>query len=213
METETFDITKIYPQLYQAKSKVVELIEVPTLRTLAIAGQGDSQGPRFQNSVEALYTVAEAIRDLPDDSFTPEGFTDFTIPPLEALWSMIDGKEFDVNKKDHWQWELFLVVPGFVNQVLVKKASAVASLEKPNPVYEELLVKTIEEKQAVQTLHIGSYENEAKDIELMRKQMEKHGLKPSGRHHEIYLNSPMEVSISRLRTILRQPVVPAANYD
>lgn len=212
MESEKFDITKIYPELYNAKPKQVALVEVPVLRTLSIAGQGDTNGPRFQSSVQALYEVAGAIRDLPDDSFMPEGYIDFTIPPMEALWSMKDGKAFDVQKKEAWLWELFLVVPGFVTQVLVKKAVTNLGKNEAHSIYHQIHITTLEEKQAVQTLHIGSYENEAKDLELMRKLMDKHGLKPSARHHEIYLNNPMEVATSRLRTILRQPVVPAKNF-
>jgi len=35
------------------------------------------------------------------------------------------------------------------------------------------------------------------------------GLKMAGRHHEIYLSDPRRRQPSKLRTILRQPVVPA----
>lgn len=212
MESERFDITKIYPELYNAKSKEVALIEVPVLRTLSVTGQGDTNGPRFQNSVQALYEVAGALQNISDDSFVPDGFVDFAIPPLESLWSMKDGKPFDVSRKEDWLWEVFLVVPGFVTQTLVKKAVTNLGKNEAHSVYHQIHITTLEEKQAVQTLHIGSYENEAKDLELMRKQMEKHGLKPESRHHEIYLNNPMEVATSRLRTILRQPVVPAKNF-
>ena len=36
------------------------------------------------------------------------------------------------------------------------------------------------------------------------------GLQMSGRHHEIYLSDARRVEPARLRTILRQPVIPAS---
>jgi hypothetical protein len=35
-----------------------------------------------------------------------------------------------------------------------------------------------------------------------------HNLAMTGKHHEIYLSDPRRVAADRLRTILRQPVVP-----
>jgi hypothetical protein len=35
-----------------------------------------------------------------------------------------------------------------------------------------------------------------------------HGLRMTGRHHEIYLSDPRRAAPEKLRTILRQPVEP-----
>jgi hypothetical protein len=212
MDAEKFDITQIYPQLYNASQKEVLLIEVPFLRILAISGQGNTAGPRFGQSIEALSVVAGEIKHLPELGIEPDGFMDYVMSPLECLWAMKNGEAFDVSRKDQWLWELFLVVPGFMTQGIVTRIIAQLDDQKPNPYYEQLHVATLEEKQAVQTLHIGSYENETEDIGRMHKLMQKHGLKPSGRFHEIYLNDPKTVRTASLRTILRQPVVPAKGY-
>jgi hypothetical protein len=45
--------------------------------------------------------------------------------------------------------------------------------------------------------------------ELHDRFLPAHALRMSGRHHEIYLNDPRRTAPERLRTILRQPVVPA----
>ena len=210
MDIEKFDISTLHPELYKAKIKTPEIIKVPALRILAINGSGDPKGPRFQDSVVALYATAYTIKFMPRKGITPEGYIDFKIPALEALWSMKSGREFDLKKKDQWLWEVFVVVPGFVTQVIVKQATELVSIKKPNPRYDDLHVSTLEEKRSVQLLHLGSYENEQADIELLHKFINQSGLKPSARHHEIYLSDPSRTAKNKLRTILRQPVVPLA---
>lgn len=205
--SDKFDITKLYPQLYTAEPRQPVLVQVPALRILAIGGEGDPKGAVFQQSVEALYRLAYGIKFMPKHGVVPEDFVDFKVPPLEALWSMRDGKPFDSEKPEQWQWEAFVVVPGFVTQALVKKAAADMGERHPNPKYELAHIKTLEEKQAVHILHIGSYKAEMSDIVLMRSYMESHELKPSAAHHEIYLSNPQKVATSRPKTILRQPVI------
>lgn len=207
METERFDISKLYPELYEAKQKEPVLVKVPALRILAISGQGDPGTEVFQHAVEALYATTYAIKFMPRKGYEVENYQDFKTTALEALWSMKNGETFDVEHKDQWLWDVFIVVPGFVTPTLVAQAVTMLKSRKPNPKYEELHIKTLEEKHAVQILHIGSYEKEAADIELMKDYMKKHNLKASGRHHEIYLNDPRRVATGRLKTILRQPVI------
>lgn len=205
--SDNFDITKLFPGLYKADPKEPVLIHVPALRVLAISGEGDPNTESFQHAVEALYSTAYGIKFMPKRGPVPEGFVDFKVSPLEALWSMKDGKEFDVSKPDQWHWEAFLVVPGFVTQSLAQNAAKAMSEKHPNPQFDNLHIKTLEEKQAVQIMHLGSYKNETADIALMRSFMESHDLKPSSAHHEIYLSDPRRVATSRLKTILRQPVI------
>jgi hypothetical protein len=59
----------------------------------------------------------------------------------------------------------------------------------------------------VQTLHIGSYDDEGPVLERMHEEfIPRNGLRVTGRHHEIYLSDARRVSPEKLRTILRQPV-------
>lgn len=207
MEADKFDISKLYPKLYIAKQKKPEIITVPALRILAINGEGDPNGPRFKDSVAALYSVAYSIKFMPKKGIIPDGYMDFKIPALESLWSMKNGKIFDVNRQDQWLWEVFVVVPGFITQPIVKQAIELVSNKKPNQRYQDLHISTLEEKKAVQILHLGSYKNEAKDIVLMHEFIHKAGYKASARHHEIYLSDPSRTATNKLKTILRQPIV------
>lgn len=61
----------------------------------------------------------------------------------------------------------------------------------------------------VQTLHVGSYDEEAELLAEMHDEViPQAGLQLAGKHHEIYLSDPRRVEPAKLRTILRQPVVP-----
>lgn len=72
----------------------------------------------------------------------------------------------------------------------------------------------LHEGLSVQTLHFGAYDDEGPVLaRLHNEYMPRHGLTPSGDHHEIYLNAPGRTSPEKLKTILRQPVrtAPAAH--
>lgn len=207
MKSEKFDITAIYPKVYSAKQGVVELIDVPMLRILAISGEGDPDGPRFKESIDALYTAVYAILQMQKDGASIEGFSEFKISPLEALWSMRDGTQMDAKSKDNYIWELFIVVPGFVTQKIVNMAIAKAEEHKPNERYRDLHISSLQEKRSVQTLHVGSYSTTHKDVERMHKSIKRRGYKLSSRYHEIYLDDPTRTKTGRLKTIIRQPII------
>ena len=61
----------------------------------------------------------------------------------------------------------------------------------------------------MQTLHLGPYDDEGPVLaELHDAFLPANGLRPTGRHHEIYLSDARRTAPERLRTILRQPVAP-----
>jgi hypothetical protein len=67
-------------------------------------------------------------------------------------------------------------------------------------------LETLREGKCVQMLHRGPYRAEDATIGAMLAFARAHGLRPRGRHHEIYLSDPRRVAPAKLRTILRQPV-------
>ena len=59
----------------------------------------------------------------------------------------------------------------------------------------------------MQTLHVGSFDDEADVLERMHDEfIPDNGLRMVGKHHEVYLSDPRKVAPEKLRTILRQPV-------
>jgi hypothetical protein len=59
-------------------------------------------------------------------------------------------------------------------------------------------------------MHIGSYDDEPKTIEMIDDFIKENNLKndinEKRRHHEIYLSDPRKTEISKLKTVIRIPV-------
>ena len=206
MESEKFDIAKIYPKLYVASKEKPTIVEVPLMRILAINGEGDPQGPRFKDSVAALYSMAYAIKFLPRKNINPEGYIDFNVTAIEVMWSMKNGAKLDISQKDNILWEAFVVVPGFVTQNIVNIARSQIPETQASERHTELHIASLQEKTSVQVLHTGSFKNEQAAVALIDAFLDKRGLKPALRLHNIYLSDPTRTKTGRLRTIIRQPV-------
>jgi hypothetical protein len=207
MDTEKFEINKYYPELYSASKTRSKLVKVPSLRTLAINGEGDFDGPRYKESLAALQSVTFALKNLPKEGIMVDDYLNFNITALECLWSSKDGGIFDASARHNELWELFYVVPGFVTPRLVNLAVIELAKKDSNPMIHSVHVNTLQEKKCAQLLHVGSYDNIGKSYEKLMKYIVNSGLKPSSRYHEIYLNDPATTKKPYLRTILRQPVV------
>ena len=66
----------------------------------------------------------------------------------------------------------------------------------------------------MQTLHVGSFDDEAPVLAAMHDEfIPRQGLTMTGKHHEIYLSDFRKVAPEKLRTILRQPVGPTGQHD
>jgi hypothetical protein len=96
--------------------------------------------------------------------------------------------------------------PDWITPVLADAARAVAAKKKDLPALGRLRFEQYHEGPSVQTLHIGSYDDEAPTIERMHEFAASQGLALRGKHHEIYLSDPRKVEAARLKTVLRQPV-------
>ena len=67
------------------------------------------------------------------------------------------------------------------------------------------------EGRCVQTLHVGSFEDEAPVLDSMHRDfIPAQGFHLTGKHHEIYFTDFRKVEPAKLRTILRQPVAVGA---
>ncbi len=117
--------------------------------------------------------------------------------------------------KSRWEWTLLLLVPDWIDRALVERTAdavrAKATRAKPAPArLDEIRFEVLEEGRCVQTLHVGSYDDEGPVLERMHEEfIPANGLRMTGRHHEIYLSDARRVAPERLRTILRQPVASA----
>jgi hypothetical protein len=178
---------------YRAKVGELRLLDLPPRRYLMVDGRGDpNTAPAYADALAALYPVAYRVKFA-----AKAAGHDYVVPPLEALWWADDPAAFTSRRdKTQWQWTVMLLVPDWVDDATV-------ATELVDPVR----VETLAEGRCVQTLHVGSYDDEGPVLaELHERFIPGAGLAMTGRHHEIYLNDARRTAPERLRTILRQPV-------
>jgi len=176
---------------------VPKLVEVPELSFLMIDGHGDpNTAPAFVAAVEALYPVAYALKF----ASKRELGRDYVVPPLEGLWWAEDMDAFTAARdKDRWDWTLMLLVPDWIDAERVD-----AVIEKAG---SGLRLEALSEGRCVQTLHVGSFDDEAEVLARMHHELiPDNGWRLAGTHHEIYLSDARRTAPERRRTILRQPI-------
>ncbi|HVD98498.1 MAG TPA: GyrI-like domain-containing protein [Cytophagaceae bacterium] len=203
------DLTKLFPTYYKAGTSP-ELVELGEANFLSIAGKGDPSSEFFASRVQALYTVAYAVKFY----YKKEG-SDFTIAKLEGLWwfdTKKFGEHFTISEvpqlipRQEWHWELLLRLPDFVSSDQVKKIRMEVFAKKKMLDITEVEYVTMKEGKAVQMLHEGSFANEPASLEKMQQFMQDHQLQKTGMHHEIYLSDFRKTAPEKLKTILREPV-------
>ena len=190
---------------YAAKHHEFRLVDVPPLQYLMVDGHGDpNAGGEYADAIAALYPVAYTLKF---DSLTDLG-QDYVVMPLEAQWWASDMDVFtDARDKSQWDWTAMILVPDWITRDMFEQAVAkVAGKQRPTSL-DKVRLETLQEGLCVQTLHIGSYDDEAEILdELHHRHVPANGLRMTGKHHEIYLSDARRVEPSKLRTILRQPV-------
>jgi hypothetical protein len=190
---------------YRAERGAFRVLDVPELRYLMIDGAGDpNTSPAFAAAVEALYPLAYALKFASKRELDK----DYVVMPLEGLWWADDMDAFTTARdKARWDWTLLMMTPDWVDDAMfVRARDAVAA--KSNPArLAEIRLESLVEGRSVQTLHVGSYDDEASLLHRMHEEfVPAQGLRMTGRHHEIYLSDARKVAPEKRRTILRQPV-------
>lgn len=185
-----------------------EFIKIPKFSFLTIKGKGDPNGPDFGDRVEALYSLSYAIRMMPKKGFTPEGYYEYTVYPLEGLWDLSDdGRTSSELDKAQLIYTIMIRQPDFVTKELLDKAVEITRKSKPNLLIEDVSLEEIEDGNSVQMLHLGSYENEKASFDRMKDFIEENGLKLKTMvHREIYLSDPRKSEPDKLKTVLRYMV-------
>jgi hypothetical protein len=208
---EKIDFKKTLPS-YRAASGTFELIDVPALQYLMIDGHGDpnTAGP-FSEAVSALFSVGYKLK------FTSkkELGRDYAVMPLEGLWSSADPDNFTTAlDKSTWDWTLLMLVPDWITAELFDAAVSASRAKAVSAALDRLRLETLEEGRCVQTVHLGSFDAEAETLHRLHTEfIPANGLSMRGRHHEIYLSDFTKTAPAKLRTILRQPVAPAADQE
>lgn len=190
---------------YRAPRGRFEVVDLPPQRYLMIDGAGAPDAAPFADAITTIYPVAYALKFLSKRELG----RDYVVPPLEALWWADDMDAFTVSRdKARWSWTLLNLVPEWVPALLVEAARDAAAAKGVD--VGMLRLEELHEGRCVQTLHVGSFDDEGPVLAEMHDAfIPAQGLRMTGRHHEIYLSDFRRVEPAKLRTILRQPVESA----
>lgn len=190
---------------FRARHGEFRLLEVPPLNALMIDGHGDpNTAPEYAAALAALYPLAYAVKFASKRELE----RDFVVMPLEGLWWADDHASFTSRRdKSQWHWTMMIVQPDWIDDDLVSAAREAVLAKGTTAGIERVRFERFNEGLCVQTLHLGSYDDEAPVLaEMHANAIVGQGLRLTGKHHEIYLSDPRRTAPERLRTILRQPV-------
>ena len=208
-----FDYKKEYKEFYQPPKKP-GLIEIPEMNYIAVRGKGNPNLPdgEYKSSIGLLYGIAYTIKMSHMGNHKINGYFPYVVPPLEGLWWQKGTTQIDYSHKEDFEWISMIRLPDFVTKEEFNWAVLEAT-EKKQTDFSKVEFFPYMEGLCVQCMHIGSYDDEPATLQLMDDFIRKEGYIPdlSGtrRHHEIYLSDPRRTKPERLRTVIRQPVIPA----
>lgn len=202
-----FEWRKHEKDLYLPKEKPV-LVTVPKQKFFMISGKGNPNSEEFSEKIGVLYSLAYAVRMMPKQGFTAEGYFEYTVYPLEGIWDLTEeGRKLDTLNKDELVYTIMIRQPDFVTEDVAHRAFEIARKKKPNPLLDKVNFDTMEDGLSVQMMHIGPYDDEPRSFEQMRKFIEENNLEITTLvHREIYISDARKTDKSKLKTVLRYRV-------
>lgn len=192
-------------ELYCPKQQALQ-ITVPSMKFLVLDGVGNPNHAAFADDIEGLYSLSYGIKMLPKKGVTPDGYFDYTVYPLEALWKQIEHTEqFD---KNNLQYRVMIRQPDFVTSDVLEAAIINVSKKKSLPRFKDVRLESIEDGDCVQILHVGPYDNEPESFMKVDEFRTAHNLQRVNDewHREIYLSDARKVEPAKLKTVLRVQV-------
>ena len=196
------DMKKELRQFYRASPTRVAEVDVPPIKFLMIDGKGDpNKSDDYRAAVEALFSISYRLKfGLKNSSGM-----DYTVMPLECLWSSDGDQPFKPDRKGNWLWTTMIAQPEAVTKSLVETTIRDQG-RKILRLAQHVRLEHLREGRSLQIEHVGPYSAEGPTIERLHEYAKALGLRFAGRHHEIYFNSPGRTVPEKLRTLIRQPV-------
>jgi hypothetical protein len=194
-------------ELYLPKSKP-EVVTIPKQKFFMINGKGNPNTEEFAEKIGVLYSLAYAVKMMPKQGFTPCGYFEYTVYPLEGLWDLTEeGRQATTFNKDELVYTIMIRQPDFVTDEIVDKALENVKRKKPHPFLDEVKFGELEDGLSVQMMHIGSYDSEPESFTMMKEFINNNNLEIATLvHREIYISDVRKTEASKLKTVLRYRV-------
>lgn len=207
---EKLDYKKEYKDLYLPKT-TPSIINVPKMKFIIVEGKGNpnEENGEYKQALSLLYGISFTIKMSKMGKNKIEGYFEYVVPPLEGLWWQNGSKEIDYNHKEKFEWISMIRQPEFVTQEIFEWACDEVKKKKQLDTSKIKFIE-LEEGLCVQTMHIGSYDNEPQTLKNIDEFIKQNNLKKDigkRKHHEIYLSDPRRTIEKNLKTVIRIPVV------
>lgn len=205
-----FDYKKEYKEYYMPKDKP-SIVNVPKMNYIAVRGRGNpnDENGEYKHSIGLLYAIAFTIKMSYKGPHRIEGYFEYVVPPLEGFWWQDGYKAIDYSEKDAFNFISLIRLPDFVTKADFDRAVGEATAKKKAD-FSKVEFLTYDEGLCVQCMHVGSYDDEPKTIELMHGYMAENGyildINENRYHHEIYLSNPQKCATEKLKTVVRHPI-------
>ena len=205
-----FDYKKEYKEFYMPP-QTPSIIEIPKINYIAVRGKGDpnDENGEYSNALNLLYGVAYTIKMSHKGNYKINGFFEYVVPPLEGFWWQDGPDGIDYTRKDRFIWISIIRLPDFVAGKDVDWAVSEAAKRKKAD-FSKVEFLTYNEGVCVQCMHVGSYDDEPRTVNLMDSFAKSKGytidISTNRFHHEIYLSDPRKTEAAKLKTIIRHPV-------
>ena len=212
-----FDFKKEYKEFYLPDKKL-GIITVPQMNYLAVRGQGDpnQEDGEYKQAIGLLYGIAFTIKMSKKGDHQIDGYFDYVVPPLEGFWWQEGFTGIDYAHKEDFRWISVIRLPDFVTKADFDWAVDETTKKKKTD-FSKVEYMTYDEGLCVQSMHIGSYDDEPKTVALMHEYMEQQGyaldITDQRLHHEIYLSDARKVAPEKLKTVIRHPIRKTRNFQ
>lgn len=193
--------------LYLPGKKPV-LVHVPMQKFFVIDGTGNPNSEDFSLRVGALYAFAWTLKMMPKGGFTPDGYEEYTMYPLEGVWDGTDDwDETQPLDKNKLVYTIMVRQPDFLTQETFERVQGEVARKKDQPFLDAVRMQEAADGECLQMLHIGPYDDEPASFAQMHAFMDENGLqRKNTRHREIYLGDPRKGAPENRKTVLRYQV-------
>ena len=204
------DYKKTQKDLYQPKT-TPSIVDVPEMLFIMVDGRGNpNTSESYKESIEILYGLSYAIKMSKMSGNAPEGYFEYTVPPLEGLWWLADDGDVDFTDKEKYCWTSMIRQPEFVTREVFEAAKTALTKKKQALDLSRARLESFTEGLCAQVMHVGPYDDEPATIALLYQFIADSGyqadISETRRHHEIYLGDPRKIAPEKRKTVLRYPI-------